>query len=352
LLIGNAAAAVDRAATLAAYASSSRARKRSRAESLGHEARLEALDAIAQAYPPDAPSYFREPRAISPSERAVRTLGSDLRVVDLAWPSNEPTFVAEMHPRYFRYVENQVAAARLFVHREPRPVAVLVHGYLGGQFSVEQRVFPVEWLLRIGMDVALFVLPFHGIRGDPSRRGTPPFPGSDPRVTNEGFRHAMADFRDLVGWLGARGHAAVGVMGMSLGGYTTALAATLEPGLAFAVPIIPLASLADFARDQGRLGRTPAESEAQHRALDAVHRVVSPLHRRPLIAPERVLVVGARADQITPVSHARRLAHHFGARLEAWPGGHLLQIGRADKFRKIGRLLDELGLTTRAAQRT
>jgi predicted alpha/beta hydrolase family esterase len=67
-----------------------------------------------------------------------------------------------------------------------------------------------------------------------------------------------------------------------------------------------------------------------------------------LLAAERVLVVGARADQITPVSHARRLAHHFGSRLESWPGGHLLQIGRSDKFRKIGQMLDELGLTTRA----
>jgi pimeloyl-ACP methyl ester carboxylesterase len=352
LLVGNAAAAVDRAATLAAYAGSVRARKRSRAESLGHDARLEALAAIAELYPPEAAGYFREPRTISPSERSVRAIGPDVRVVDLAWASNEPTFVPDVLSRYGRFIENQVAAVRMFLHRQPRPVAVLVHGYLGGQFSLEQRVFPVEWLLRIGMDVALFVLPFHGVRADPARRGTPPFPGSDPRITNEGFRHAMADFRDLVGWLSARGHPSVGVMGMSLGGYTTALAATLEPRLSFAVPIIPLASLADFARDQGRLGRTPAETEAQHRALDAVHRVISPLARTPSIASERVLVIGARADQITPVSHARRLAHHFGARLESWPGGHLLQIGRADKFRKIGRLLDELGLTTRAAQRT
>lgn len=348
LLIGNAAAAVDRAATLAAYASSARSRRQSRAESLGHEERLQALSALAAMYPRGTEHYFRAARAIQPSERLVRD-GGDHRVVDLAWPSDEPTFVTEVDARYRRFAQNRAAAARVFLHRSPRPVAILVHGYLGGQFTVEQRVFPVEWLLRIGLDVALFVLPFHGVRGDPERRGAPPFPGSDPRMTNEGFRQAMADFRDLVGWFRDRGHPAAGVMGMSLGGYTTALAATLEPELAFAIPIIPLASLADFARDQGRLGRSAEETELQHRALDAVHEIVSPLHRKPLIAPERVLVVGARADQITPVSHARRLAHHFGARMESWPGGHLLQIGRADKFRKIGHLLDELGLTTRSA---
>jgi pimeloyl-ACP methyl ester carboxylesterase len=348
LLIGNAAAAVDRAATLAAYAQSARARAKSRAESLDHPRRLEALAQIAGLYPETASErFYRAPRAIDPAERVLRSLPDGSRVVDLAWASDEPTFVTELAPRWERYADNRVATARLLVRGAPRPLAILVHGYLGGQLAVEQRVWPIEWLLRIGLDVALFVLPFHGSRGDPARRGAPPFPGSDPRITNEGFRQAMADLRDLAHHLRRRGHPAVGVMGMSLGGYTTALAATLEPELAFAIPIIPLASLADFARDQRRLGRTPEETETQHRALDLVHRIISPLHRSCRLDPERVLVIGARADQITPVSHARRLAHHFGARLESWPGGHLLQIGRGDKFRRIGRMLDELGLTER-----
>ena len=128
---------------------------------------------------------------------------------------------------------------------------------MGGHHAFEQRVWPVEWLGRLGLDVALFVLPFHGRRADPTRKRPPPFPGSDPRMTNEGFRQTVADLGDLMYWLRARGHPAVGVMGMSLGGYTTALFATVEPELAFAVPIIPLASLADFARDQRRLGATP-----------------------------------------------------------------------------------------------
>jgi len=224
---------------------------------------------------------------------------------------------------------------------------VLVHGYMAGHFALEQRVWPIEWFQRIGLDVALFVLPFHGVRANPERRGAPPFPGADPRMSNEGFRQAIGDLHSFVDWLRARGHRAVGVMGMSLGGYTMALSATVIPDLAFAVPIIPLASLADFARDQGRLGSNPEQRAAQHAALERVYRVVSPLHRKSLIAPERVLVIGARADRITPMSHAKSLARHFSSRLEAWPGGHLLQLGRAESFRRIGRLLGELGLATR-----
>ncbi len=347
-LLGGAAAAVDRAATLAAVAGIRSSRKKSRTESLGHRERIEALDAIAGLYPHDARDYFRAPRSITPAERVVRWTAGGHRVVDLAWPSDYLPFEAGVADRFERHVENRVAAARAFFGPEPRPVALLIHGYMAGQYDLEQRVWPVEWLSRIGMDAVLPVLPFHAVRGPARRLGqAPPFPGSDPRMSNEGFRQAMADLRDLVRFLRDRGHPSVGVMGMSLGGYTTSLLATVEAELAFAIPIIPLASLADFARDQGRLGSGAHETGIQHRALDAAHRVVSPLARVPLVPGERMLVVAARADRITPPAHARRIAHHFGAPLESWHGGHLLQFGRAEKFRRIGRLLDELGVTNR-----
>ena len=45
--------------------------------------------------------------------------------------------------------------------------------------------------------------------------------------------------------------------------------------------------------------------------------------------------------------HAQRLADHFGAPLETFVGGHLLQFGRADAFRRVGRLLGELRIIAR-----
>ncbi len=267
-------------------------------------------------------------------------------VVDLAWSSDYQPFLGGMAERYDR-PENRVAAARMFRGREPRPVAICVHGYLGGHYGMEERAFPVRWFYKIGLDVALFVLPFHGVRANP-RRNAPPFPGADPRMTNEGFRQAMADLSDFVQWLGHRGHSDVGILGMSLGGYTTALAATVVPDLAFGIPIIPLGSFPDIARDQGRIGSAPEQIAEQYAGLERVHRVISPLRRKPLLSPKQLLVIGAKADQITPIAHARRLATHFGAPMEAWHGGHLLQFGRAEGFRRIGRLLNELGVIARA----
>ncbi|MBX3130498.1 MAG: prolyl oligopeptidase family serine peptidase [Polyangiaceae bacterium] len=351
LLVSSAAVAVDRAVTLAAERASAGRRRKNPAESLGHGARLAALDEMKRLYPEQGDGgFFPSPRAIEPQERVVRWTTAGDRVFDLCWPSIEHTFLPELEPRYGRFLQNHVATARLLTRGEPRPVAILIHGYLGGAFNMEQRVWPIEWLMRMGLDVALFVLPFHGPRADP-KRAAPPFPSSDPRMTNEGFRQAMTDLRELVRYLSERGHPAVGVMGMSLGGYSTALAATLEDQLAFAIPIIPLASVADFARYHGRLGKDHEQTALQHAALESVHRIVSPVHRPPRLPPERLMVIGARADRITPVEHARRLAHHFGVPLHSWAGGHLLQVGRADAFRKVGRFLGELGLTERRPPR-
>ena len=200
----------------------------------------------------------------------------------------------------------------------------------------------------MGMDVALFVLPFHGARMRRRFGELPPFPGAEPRITNEGFRQAMADFQDFVCFVSARGHEKIGVMGMSLGGFSTALAATLESALSFAVPIIPLASIADAARLNGHLGDDPEETSAQHRALEAVHRMTSPLHRELAIPSQSVLIIGGEADRITPIENARKLSQHFHCRLETMHGGHLVQFGRNDRFRSIGRFLNELGVVSHA----
>jgi hypothetical protein len=123
-------------------------------------------------------------------------------------------------------------------------------------------------------------------------------------------------------------------MGMSLGGYTSALTATIEPSLSFAVPVIPLACLADFARDSGRLGPPPGSS-IEHEALSGVYQPISPLARPGLLPKERMLIVGAQGDAITPMRHAERLAAHFEAPLVSFAGGHLMQLGVREAWRKV-----------------
>jgi hypothetical protein len=220
----------------------------------GTEARLAFLEALAERYDSlDVAGYFSEPSAIEPLSRECGFGARRLRRTDLTWPSGYVPFLPEMREAYGRTLENQWASARLFRSEKPRPVAILVHGYLMGRLAIDERIWPVGRLDALGVDSALVVLPFHGRRGDPNRSGRPEFPGRDPRVANEGFRQVIGEIRQLAAWLRRAGHPAVGVIGMSLGGYTAALAATVESRLDFVVPIIPLASLADFAFEQGSL---------------------------------------------------------------------------------------------------
>ena len=343
------ASGVDRLVATFALGRSKRSRARSRSESLGHQERMEALEALAERH--RAPRFGTAPEVFFGDageagawlRSPVRALPSG-RVVDVRWKSGYAPLADEpdVLERLARARENDWGHARLFLHREPRPTAILIHGYLGGAYGVEERAWPVRWLFeQLGLDLAIPVLPFHGPRGKGTR---PMFPAGDPRINLEGFRQAVWDLISLRRALVERGAPAVGMMGMSLGGYTTALALTGDAELAFGIPFIPLASIADFARDGGRLNGDPAEQAAQHAALEHAHAPVSPLSRPALGADAAIRIVGARSDRITPVSHARRLAEHFDAELTTFYGGHLLQLGRGDAFREVARMLSARGL--------
>jgi pimeloyl-ACP methyl ester carboxylesterase len=328
---------------------------RARADEISHDDRIKLLAAVEDVYgAPELitqPDLFFTPLAPSPTPlqpteryvRAISDLGTRGEVVDVSWPSAFAPFDPRAGERYLAHVPNRTAHARILGAKgSGRPAVIVVHGYMGGQFGVEERLWSVPSLLRWGLDVALFVLPFHGIRATPGG-GAPGFPGGDPRRTNEGFRQVVADLRSLVGILRARGASKVGVMGMSLGGYSTALLSTLEPSLAFAVPLIPLASVADFAHKQGRLG-TGANADLQHAALERANRVVSPLARPCVVHRDRVLVVAAEDDQVTPIAQGERLAAHLGASFLRVTGSHLLQTWRPEAFRAVRAMLQRTGV--------
>jgi pimeloyl-ACP methyl ester carboxylesterase len=338
-LLRRAAGAVDRVATVAVQVGT---KLPSHEDPLppALEARLEFLRGVAARYAELGDDVlFPTPELPRASFRAQGELRPGLMRSDVTWRSDYQASLPDFRARYGRTLENELARARLYTRAHPRPMVILIHGYMMGHHAVDERVWPITWLDRLGFDSALLVLPFHGLRAGARRKGRPEFPGRDPRMANEGFCHSVFDLRALAALLRSRGHPALGLLGVSLGGYTTALAATVESELAFAVPVIPLASLADYALDNGSFAAAPDAEAMEYELVDRVHRRVSPLARAPKIARERVLVVGGHSDRITPVSHARRLAFHFGAPLTTWDGGHLIQIGRGAVFDKVGEFL-------------
>ena len=166
--------------------------------------------------------------------------------------------------------------------------------------------------------------------------------------TNEAFAQAIYELRALLRYCRAAGTGPVGAFGMSLGGYTTALLASVEPELAFAVPMIPLASLAEmmWAGDDNdprlELARGYGWSLAVLRDLTRVH---APLARAPLVPFEHRLIIAALGDRICPPEHADALWRHWGRpRIHWYPGGHVAQFRRGAALRAVRTLLRDIGM--------
>ena len=121
-----------------------------------------------------------------------------------------------------------------------------------------------------GLNIALPVLPLHGPRKIGRRSGEGYLSG-DFVDTVHAEAQAMWDLRRLLSWIRAQGAPAVGVYGLSLGGYNAALLAALEE-LACVIAGIPAV---DFARLTWRHGAPLEVRFAEHHGL--VHDEVAEL---------------------------------------------------------------------------
>lgn len=284
-------------------------------------------------------------------------------VYDLAYRSEYEPFLPAARELHDRVPENHTAHARWWTTASAthsgRPTIVLLHGWGGGNHWVTARTFLVPYWLRHGYDVAAFVLPFHGDRAPAVSQLGPRsgalFPSPNPMRTNEGFGQAIHDLRALSLWLRARGATAVGALGMSLGGYTTSLWASIAGpddagGLDFAVAMIPAVSMAKLFWSHGET--SPVRRRATNAGITedlladafAVH---APLTRPVRLASSRLAVIAGKGDRITPPDQAEALAAHWRVDVAWFEGGHLAQVGRGDALRAVRRQLGALGLPGR-----
>ncbi len=299
----------------------------------------------------DPSSFFVTPPTPRGELRQLAAL-RDGEVLELSYSSGFVPVFPEARDEDIGAAAAKPAIARWWRHREPcHPAMLCIHGYAGGHLWLESLAFDVRRFYRAGVDVVLYVLPYHGRRAPRGSRSGGPFFDIDLVRTNEAFAQAIHELRSLLRYLRARDTGPVGAFGMSLGGYTAALLASVEPELAFAVPMIPLASLPDMMWAQGdgdpRLARATEHgwSLAALRDFFAVH---APLSRPPLVAADRRLIIAALGDRICPPAHANALWRHWGQpRIHWYPGGHLAQFRRRIALREVRTLLRDAGLLPR-----
>jgi hypothetical protein len=188
----------------------------------------------------------------------------------------------------------------------------------------------------LGLNLLLPVLPLHGPRRIGWRSGAE-FVGSFYLNTVHAEAQAMWDLRRLLGWLRGTGAPRIGVYGLSLGGYTAALLASLDRDLACAIAGIPGA---DFARVERRFATPMLLREAEAIGLDwddieSVLRPISPLALAPRVARERRYLFAGIADRLVPPDQVRDLWEHWERPRIVWYAGAHLSFAREPEVRAL-----------------
>lgn len=257
-----------------------------------------------------------------------------------------PLYAAE----YRRYDNCDTVHLFGWQHARPSPVSIiLVHGWGLGVKHVHEREFGIDFLFRrLGLDVYYYVHPFHWLRKPSKARFSGELhPSPNLMRTNEAFCQTAQELRTAIGIIKGYNPAPLGMMGSSLGGYTTALLASLDDRLDYAIPIMPPASLADLFWEQGdgdpireaveKMGMT----RERFRWAWSLH---SPLSHRPKVGFNARMLVSATGDALVTPEHVDPLWHHWERpRHHRFAGGHILQVYRRRYQHAIGEFLHGLG---------
>lgn len=269
----------------------------------------------------------------------------------------ELTFISPFQPvnprlydRYLKHKRNLRAVAQYWTHDNgPRPTICVVHGFMADPYWVNSLFLGLPWFYKMGYDILLYTLPFHGARQGPFS----PFSGHGYFANgishiNETVAHAIYDFRIFLNHLESLGVPRFGVTGISLGGYTSAILAAVEERLHFSIPNVPVVSLFDLmlqwfpASTVIKAGlRLSGMTIKEARHLMAVH---CPLTYQPLIPKDRLMIIGGAGDRFAPPKHARLLWDHWDRPAIHWfPGNHILHLDQGKYLKDVARFLKQSG---------
>lgn len=291
------------------------------------------------------------PQPAQVSERLRQTLPGGM-LVSRQFLSNYQRYYEPEVDTVGLCVENERIPVEHWMHDSGRPAGtvVILHGFSMGQPRIDSFVLMAsEWYNR-GLDVAMVTLPYHGVRAPRTAHFSGElFASPDAGRLNEAVRQAVHDAYLVMNWARQATGAPVGLLGLSLGGYISALIAGLMDSPAFVIPIVPPVDLADLAwrsfindKDFREGGAKPPLTREEHHA---VYRIHSPLTYPLQVPKERLLIVAGRGDRVVPPEHPHALWRHWGEPSIHWfSGSHVAPFRRQRIVAVIDEHLRKLGI--------
>jgi hypothetical protein len=245
---------------------------------------------------------------------------------------------------------NMRAHAYVLRHDDrPRPWLISIHPTGVGSPMDMMWMGSTALHRELGINVMHPVLPKHGPR---RRRGQPrvSFPSPDGIVNLQAFSQSVWDVRRAIAWARLQGATAVGLHGLSLGGYTAALLAGIEDDLDCVVVGLPPSDLPTLmVRHASRYltaeiaaeGLAPISSVASR----DVNRLISPLAFTPRVTRERRFVYAAIGDRVATPEQAVDLWRHWNEPEILWlQSSHLPAPMLSETRRFVRDALDGCGL--------
>lgn len=299
-------------------------------------------------------TFFQKPAPIEPLIRPADPMNLQIHGAiyeDVIFPSNFEPLNPAYHPSELFPEKQAPSIARLIRHASgERPTIIMVHGYVLDGYEFNAQLFEAAKFFRLGFNVLLYTMPYHGPRRvSGSRFSGDGFMFFDVARIAENVRWSVHDLTRFIDFLSARSAAPIGLMGFSLGGFHTALMASLDRRLAFAIPVVPVITLFNVIL-QWQPSAIVIETFMKFLGLDKqeINQLllpVSPLARPPAIDHERLLIIAGTADRMAHPDHAHSLWHHWQHPKIYWfPGNHLVHFEKTHYMRQVVGFLRGLGM--------
>jgi pimeloyl-ACP methyl ester carboxylesterase len=270
-------------------------------------------------------------------------------VDNIAFPSSFTAINPAMRTQWSSWGSNNIVRAQHWRHDDgPRPTLCVIHGFMGSSYLANGRFFSLPWYYRSGYDVVMYTLPFHGKRAEKFS----PFSGFGYFGGGlSGFAEAMAqavhDFRSIIDHLLHTGVDRIALTGISLGGYTSALVASVDDRLEAVIPNCPVvtpSTLFDEWFPANKLvGLGLRLSNISRDELAAGLAYHCPLNYRPKLARDRRMIITGLGDRMAPPDHAVKLWRHWDhCALHWFPGSHVMHVSQLDYLRRMTAFLQEV----------
>jgi len=236
---------------------------------------------------------------------------------DFTFPSSTPS----------EYANNSHAIVQTYAPDRALhfPAVISLHGLMTPTLIGHRPFFRA--IVEAGASAYAVELPYHLRRTPAGSVSGELFFTADLEMSLAAIQQTVAEVRQLIHYLREAGAPMIGLLGFSLGAWMSALIASCEPEVDFALFAMPPSNLNDVLW-QTKLGE-PLRRQFEAAGWSAAdtapfYHLLDPQHLPLLIPPEHRLIFAARFDHFIPFQYTQQLQRQWQhSHLHVYRAGHI-----------------------------